>query len=40
MAALDFVTTTTGWVLTMDASSHTALYKTADGGVNWTTLIP
>jgi photosystem II stability/assembly factor-like uncharacterized protein len=40
MAALDFVNTTTGWILTMDASSHTALYKTADGGVNWTTLIP
>jgi len=38
--SMDFVNTSTGWVLTMDANSHTTLYKTVDGGRNWTTLIP
>jgi len=39
-SSMDFVNTSTGWVLTMDANSHTSFYKTTDGGNNWTTLIP
>jgi len=39
-ASMDFVDTTTGWVLTMDADSHSSLYKTTDGGTTWTTLVP
>jgi photosystem II stability/assembly factor-like uncharacterized protein len=38
--SMDFVNTSAGWVLTMDANSHSSLYKTTDGGTNWTTLIP
>jgi photosystem II stability/assembly factor-like uncharacterized protein len=38
--AMDFVNTSTGWVLTMNADSHTSLYQTTDGGTNWITLIP
>jgi photosystem II stability/assembly factor-like uncharacterized protein len=38
--AMDFVSTSTGWVLTMNADSHTSLYSTSDGGTNWATLIP
>ena len=37
---LDFVTATTGWALTGDASSHYSLYKTTDGGATWMVLIP
>ena len=40
MASMDFVSTSTGWVLTMDANGHNAFYKTTDGGKTWTTLIP
>jgi photosystem II stability/assembly factor-like uncharacterized protein len=39
-SSMDFVNTSTGWVVTMDANSHTSLYKTTDGGTNWTPLIP
>ncbi len=39
-AMMDFVSSTTGWVLTMDASSHSSLYRTMDGGASWTVLIP
>jgi photosystem II stability/assembly factor-like uncharacterized protein len=39
-SSMDFVNTSTGWVLTMDANSHTSLFKTSDGGTKWTTLIP
>ena len=38
--AMDFVDTSTGWVLTMDADGHTSLNTTSDGGTTWTTLIP
>jgi photosystem II stability/assembly factor-like uncharacterized protein len=38
--AMDFVSTTTGWVLTMTAEGHSSLYQTTDGGTTWTTLIP
>lgn len=30
-----FVDTQTGWVVLSDASSHTSLYKTTDGGQTW-----
>jgi photosystem II stability/assembly factor-like uncharacterized protein len=39
-ASMDFVNTSTGWVLTMDANSHTSLYKSTDGGSTWATIIP
>jgi photosystem II stability/assembly factor-like uncharacterized protein len=39
-ASMDFVGASIGWVITSDASSHRSLYKTADGGARWTTLIP
>jgi photosystem II stability/assembly factor-like uncharacterized protein len=38
--SMDFVDTSTGWVLTMDADGHASLYTTSDGGTTWTTLIP
>ena len=40
MASLDFVSTSTGWVLTMDTAGHNSFYKTTDGGKTRTTLIP
>jgi photosystem II stability/assembly factor-like uncharacterized protein len=39
-SSMDFVDTSTGWVLTMNADSHSSLYKTTDGGTTWTPLIP
>lgn len=39
-SSMDFVDNSTGWVLTMNADSHSSLYKTADGGTTWATLIP
>ncbi len=38
--AMDFVSTTTGWVLTMNTDGHSSLYTSSDGGTTWTTLIP
>jgi photosystem II stability/assembly factor-like uncharacterized protein len=35
---LDFVSTTTGWVLNRDLNGNTALYRTTNGGFTWTTL--
>jgi photosystem II stability/assembly factor-like uncharacterized protein len=40
IAAMDFVDTSTGWVLTLDENSHSSFYMTTDGGTTWTTLIP
>lgn len=37
---MEFVSTTTGWVLTLGADGHSSLYTTSDGGTTWTTLIP
>jgi photosystem II stability/assembly factor-like uncharacterized protein len=34
-ADMDFVNTSTGWVLTLDANDHRALYRTTDGGSTW-----
>ncbi len=35
---MDFVSTTIGWVVDMDASGNTALYRTNDGGSTWVLL--
>ena len=40
MVSMQFMNATTGWALTSDANSHRMLYKTVDGGVTWTVLIP
>jgi len=40
MVSMQFINATTGWALTSDANSHRMLYKTVDGGVTWTVLIP
>jgi photosystem II stability/assembly factor-like uncharacterized protein len=39
MASMQFVGYT-GWALTADANGHRTLYRTDDGGVTWTVLIP
>lgn len=35
---MDFVSTTTGWVLDVDDEGNTALYRTTDGGFTWVML--
>ncbi len=35
---MDFVSTTTGWVLDTDTNGNSALYRTTDGGATWTLL--
>ena len=40
LTAFQFVNATTGWVISVDASNHHTLYKTADGGMTWNVLIP
>ncbi|HSJ88951.1 MAG TPA: CARDB domain-containing protein, partial [Anaerolineales bacterium] len=35
---LDFVSTTTGWVLNRDLDGNSALYRTTNGGSTWTAL--
>ena len=40
LSQIQFIDANTGWLLEMDASSHTSLYKTTDGGSTWTALIP
>ena len=40
LMAMDFVSTTTGWVLTMNPDGLSSLYTTSDGGTTWTSLIP
>ena len=37
-AGMDFVSPTTGWVLTYDVSGQRGLYRTTDGGATWTPL--
>jgi photosystem II stability/assembly factor-like uncharacterized protein/uncharacterized protein YraI len=36
--AMDFVSTTTGWVIQKHTDGYTSLYKTTDGAVTWTLL--
>ncbi len=37
---MDFVNTMSGWVVTMDPSSHRSLYRTMDGGSTWLPVVP
>ncbi len=39
-ASYQFVDTSSGWMLTSDATGHTGFYKTTDGGATWTVIIP
>jgi photosystem II stability/assembly factor-like uncharacterized protein len=40
-ASMDFVNTSSGWVLTMDPTTqHSTLYRTTDGGSSWFPVIP
>jgi len=40
-AMMDFVNTSTGWVITLDSTTnHRALYRTTDGGLTWSPLVP
>lgn len=39
ISALDFISDSTGWVLVLK-NETTSLYKTIDGGVHWTLMIP
>lgn len=40
MRAMDFATSSIGWVITSDASGHYTLYRTEDGGATWFPIIP
>ena len=37
---MSFANTQTGWLITASPSNERTLYKTTDGGANWTPLIP
>jgi len=37
---MDFVNTSTGWVITSDSNGHRSLYRTSDGGATWSLVIP
>ena len=40
-AIMDFVNTSSGWVLTLDpTTNHSSLYRTTDGGSTWLPVIP
>lgn len=39
-AMMDFINTSTGWVITSDSNDHRSLYRTNDGGVTWSSVIP
>ena len=40
-AGMDFVNTSTGWVITLDSTNnHRSLYRTSDGGATWFPVIP
>ena len=39
-AMMDFVNTSTGWVITLDSNNHRSLFRTTDGGVTWPLVIP
>jgi photosystem II stability/assembly factor-like uncharacterized protein len=38
--AMDFVNTTSGWVITLDPTGHRSFYRTNDGGAAWFPIIP
>ena len=37
---MDFVNTSSGWVITMDPTGHRSFYRTNDGGAAWFPVIP
>ena len=39
-AGMDFVNTSTGWVITLDPTNHRSLYRTSDGGATWFPVVP
>jgi photosystem II stability/assembly factor-like uncharacterized protein len=40
-AVMDFVSRSTGWVVTLDpTTNHRSLYKTGDGGATWFPVVP
>jgi len=39
-SGMDFINTSSGWVLTFDAANHRSLYRTTDGGTTWLAVIP
>jgi len=39
-AAMDFLSTLSGYVLTLDPTNHRSLYRTDDGGATWYPVIP
>jgi photosystem II stability/assembly factor-like uncharacterized protein len=39
-AMMDFVNTSTGWVITSDSNEYRSLYRTSDGGATWSLVIP
>lgn len=39
-SSMDFVNSSTGWVIRTDADSHHSLYRTSDGGATWFLLVP
>jgi len=39
-SSMDFVNSSTGWVITTDANNHRSLYRTSDGGTTWFPLVP
>ena len=38
-AGMDFVNTSSGWVLTFDGNQR-SLYRTTDGGTTWSAVLP
>ncbi len=39
-AGMDFVDTSTGWVVTVDPTNHHSLYRTSDGDATWFPVVP
>ncbi|MBK9927606.1 MAG: hypothetical protein IPP66_20240 [Anaerolineales bacterium] len=39
-AGLDFADLNTGWVVTLDSNDHRSLYRTSDGGMTWSPVVP
>ncbi len=39
-AAMDFVNTSAGYVVTLDPTNHRSLYRTNDGGTTWYPVVP
>ncbi len=39
-AGMDFVNSTTGWVITLDADNHRSFFRTGDGGKTWFPVVP